>query len=577
MTTTTNTPAPAGIDTGIDLDKLRVLFETDASDHGKWPRAIERNASGYVLSQTHVAWLNWQRAAAALATSPQIGQKDERALDRYNEHMSDAEELDPVERLRFFCSLAMNGRDWLDVEQFFDALAQAAPADRSEILHEAADMLEAMNDSSGDAAAYDNREMNAHELEREHAIADCVKKLRDAARQPQSAICQGAAQPAGAPTDELPYVEGWSLPRDLATAHAVIQKLRIKYAEEVAKHEGFVERDAAQPAGAGAPSDEIALLRSELEAAKRVAARAHIHRQQMETNKHYRERVFNEIVKRDGAEGIYRFARQGAAPAQAEPVADAHLAGLLHDRRRGIVACNNSLVAEIEKKIIAHVVVRAASKPQAAQIEPAPAPVTQAAICQPGGEPCVICRADEPRTGTCGSDDPRALCNFAPVQSSQAAQPVTDSQITAGTTVLGGYGLTKDGRNAAIDVFDAMGGAAQQVVPTFDFCAHLARQAAWSAQTFGPGPRTAGVCDHIRKELVEIEADPTDLAEWVDVVILGLDGAWRCGGTPDQIIAGIVAKQTKTEGRTWPDWRTADPNKAIEHDRSHDATTKDLK
>lgn len=102
----------------------------------------------------------------------------------------------------------------------------------------------------------------------------------------------------------------------------------------------------------------------------------------------------------------------------------------------------------------------------------------------------------------------------------------------------------------------------------FDFVAHLARQAAWSKETFGPGPRTEGVSDHIRKELLEIAADPTDLAEWIDVVILALDGAWRCGGSPEQIIAGIVAKQTKNEGRNWPDWRTADPTKAIEHDRS---------
>ena len=39
-------------------------------------------------------------------------------------------------------------------------------------------------------------------------------------------------------------------------------------------------------------------------------------------------------------------------------------------------------------------------------------------------------------------------------------------------------------------------------------------------------------------------------------------------GTPEQIAAAIVAKQTKNELRKWPDWRTADPNKAIEHDRS---------
>ena len=30
------------------------------------------------------------------------------------------EEEDPIERLRFFCSCAMEGQDWLDVEEFFD-------------------------------------------------------------------------------------------------------------------------------------------------------------------------------------------------------------------------------------------------------------------------------------------------------------------------------------------------------------------------------------------------------------------------------------------------------------------------
>ena len=33
-----------------------------------------------------------------------------------------SEEPDPIERLRFFCSLAMKGQDWIDVEPFFEAL-----------------------------------------------------------------------------------------------------------------------------------------------------------------------------------------------------------------------------------------------------------------------------------------------------------------------------------------------------------------------------------------------------------------------------------------------------------------------
>lgn len=97
---------------------------------------------------------------------------------------------------------------------------------------------------------------------------------------------------------------------------------------------------------------------------------------------------------------------------------------------------------------------------------------------------------------------------------------------------------------------------------------HLHRQRAFSERTFGPGARTAGVCDHIRKELREIEAAPADITEWVDVILLAFDGAWRSGATPEQIAAAIEAKQTKNEARQWPDWRTADPSKAIEHVRA---------
>ena len=101
-----------------------------------------------------------------------------------------------------------------------------------------------------------------------------------------------------------------------------------------------------------------------------------------------------------------------------------------------------------------------------------------------------------------------------------------------------------------------------------DLIKHLHRQIAFSLKNFGPGPRTKGVIDHIHKELGEIEAAPHDLEEWVDVVLLALDGAWRSGHTPEQIVAGIEAKLTKNEGRSYPDWRTADPDKAIEHIRA---------
>jgi hypothetical protein len=101
----------------------------------------------------------------------------------------------------------------------------------------------------------------------------------------------------------------------------------------------------------------------------------------------------------------------------------------------------------------------------------------------------------------------------------------------------------------------------------FDFLAHLQRQREFSERTFGPGARTLGVVAHIRKELLEIEAKPDDLEEWIDVVILALDGAWRAGASPREIVEALEAKQTKNESRTWPDWRTVGADRPIEHDR----------
>ena len=101
----------------------------------------------------------------------------------------------------------------------------------------------------------------------------------------------------------------------------------------------------------------------------------------------------------------------------------------------------------------------------------------------------------------------------------------------------------------------------------FDLIAHIYRQRAFSRATFGPGPRTQMVIDHIKKELVEIEDRPRDLDEWVDVILLALDGAWRTGAPPEEIANAIARKQDRDERREWPDWRTVDPNKAIEHVR----------
>lgn len=113
-----------------------------------------------------------------------------------------------------------------------------------------------------------------------------------------------------------------------------------------------------------------------------------------------------------------------------------------------------------------------------------------------------------------------------------------------------------------------------------DLKQHLIRQMAFSHSTFGPGERTEGVIDHIRKELIEVEQANGESSEWVDVVILALDGLTRRlaystsdGGRQDpnrvaQMACNMIeGKQSRNESREWPDWRTANQSKAIEHVR----------
>lgn len=111
-----------------------------------------------------------------------------------------------------------------------------------------------------------------------------------------------------------------------------------------------------------------------------------------------------------------------------------------------------------------------------------------------------------------------------------------------------------------------------------DLKQHLLRQMAFSHATYGPGKRTAGLVDHIRKELVEIiEGDGAPI-EWVDVVILALDGLTReliydakINGRGDPENAAFMAcrlictKQTINEARDWPEWRTQPADRAIQH------------
>lgn len=104
---------------------------------------------------------------------------------------------------------------------------------------------------------------------------------------------------------------------------------------------------------------------------------------------------------------------------------------------------------------------------------------------------------------------------------------------------------------------------------SFDLVAHLHRQIATSKKNFGPDTsddKLMGILSHIRKELDEISEAPRDLIEWIDVVILALDGAWRAGYAPDQIVEALECKQSLNERRKWPHWSTVPANQPIEHE-----------
>lgn len=111
----------------------------------------------------------------------------------------------------------------------------------------------------------------------------------------------------------------------------------------------------------------------------------------------------------------------------------------------------------------------------------------------------------------------------------------------------------------------------------FDLEAHLTRQMVFSRATFGPGERMDSVLDHIGKEIEEVRASRGESSEWVDLVILSLDGLTRrlWASAPDKSADEIAnaacriirGKQARNELRRWPDWRTADADKAIEHIR----------
>src|SRR5664279_6528250 len=90
---------------------------------------------------------------------------------------------------------------------------------------------------------------------------------------------------------------------------------------------------------------------------------------------------------------------------------------------------------------------------------------------------------------------------------------------------------------------------------------------AWQSETFGDGPRP-GLIDHLRKEVEEVAANPTDPMEYIDLIFLAVDGLRRNDYDPGDIGFLLEYKLYENKKRQWPDHRTVPVDKAIEHVRS---------
>ena len=77
-------------------------------------------------------------------------------------------------------------------------------------------------------------------------------------------------------------------------------------------------------------------------------------------------------------------------------------------------------------------------------------------------------------------------------------------------------------------------------------------QSVWSQQQFGPGRRTVGLTAHIVKECQEVREDPDDAREWIDIIILAIEGFLRHGGKASDLGEMLEDKQRTNFERAWP-------------------------
>lgn len=92
---------------------------------------------------------------------------------------------------------------------------------------------------------------------------------------------------------------------------------------------------------------------------------------------------------------------------------------------------------------------------------------------------------------------------------------------------------------------------------------YLKKQIKWSKKAFGTSKRTVGITKHINKEVDEVLAKPDDLSEWIDIIILAMDGYWRHGGTSSSLMKDLRNKLKINMSRVYPKVSDDEPSQHV--------------
>ncbi len=93
-------------------------------------------------------------------------------------------------------------------------------------------------------------------------------------------------------------------------------------------------------------------------------------------------------------------------------------------------------------------------------------------------------------------------------------------------------------------------------------------QAEWSQATFGTDAERGplGALKHLEKEAREAQANPSDITEYADCLLLILDAARRAKIKPLELVKAAQAKLLVNEARIWPKPVSDEP---VEHVRTN--------